>query len=109
VGRLLQRRKDRAGSCDDQVRRERDQFRSVSAVEINIARAPACVDPQVASGGPTEFLQPLQKRRDASLPFQIVRSGTHEYADAPHSLALLRGPPRSMMNSRRFNRSNCIR
>jgi hypothetical protein len=39
--------------------------------------------------GPTESLQCLQKPRETSLAFRIVR-GTHEHADAPHPLALLR-------------------
>ena len=56
--------------------------------------------------------QPLQERRETGLPFRIVRGYSHEHADAPHPLALLRArrerpaaaaPPSSVMNSRRFN------
>ena len=90
AGRLLQRRHDRAASGQDDVRRERDQFRRVSADAFGIARAPAIVDPHVAAVGPAQFLQPLQERRDAGLSFRIVRGQVHEHADAPHPLALLR-------------------
>ncbi len=40
---------------------------------LGIARAPADVDPHVAAVGPAQLLQPLQERRDAGLPFRIVR------------------------------------
>ena len=33
------------------------------------------VDPHVAAVGPAQLLQPLQERRDAGLPFRIVRGG----------------------------------
>jgi len=36
------------------------------------------------------LLQALHERRDAGLPFRIVRGSTHEHADAPHPLKLLR-------------------
>src|SRR5262249_18004164 len=36
------------------------------------------------------FLQPLRKRRDPCERIGIVRARTHEHADAPHALALLR-------------------
>jgi hypothetical protein len=32
----------------------------------------------------------LKKRGDAALALRIVRGQVHQYADAPHSLALLR-------------------
>ena len=57
----------------DDVRRERDQFRRVSANAVGIAPAQRDVDPHVAAVGPAQLLQPLQERRDAGLPFRIVR------------------------------------
>ena len=57
----------------DDIRRERDQFRRVSADVVGIARGPADVDPHVAAVGPAQLLQPLQERRDAGLYFRIVR------------------------------------
>ena len=65
-----------AASGQDDVRRERDQFRRVSANAVGIARAPAIVDPHVAAVGPAQLLQPLQERRDAGLRFRIVRSAS---------------------------------
>ena len=52
--------------------------------------APADVDPYVATVGPAQLLQPLQKRCEADLALRIVRGRIHEHADAPHPLALLR-------------------
>ena len=74
----------------DDVRRERDQFRRVSANAVGIACGPASIDPHIAAVGPAQLLQPLQERRDAGLRFRIVRGCGHEHADAPHPLALLR-------------------
>src|SRR5215471_1376958 len=51
-GRLQQRRYDRASTSQDDVRRERGQFRRVPTNALGIARAPANVDPQVAAVGP---------------------------------------------------------
>ena len=62
-----------AASGQDDVRRERDQFRRVSANAFGIACAPADVDPHVAAVGPAQLLQPLQERREAGLTFRIVR------------------------------------
>ena len=42
-------------------------------MRVGIARGPASVDPHVAAVGPAQLLQPLQKCRDAGLPFRIVR------------------------------------
>src|SRR5262249_46347166 len=58
-----------------------------------------------------ELLQPLQECRETRLSLRIARGQIHEYADAPHPLALLcarrerphgHPPPKSVMNSRRF-------
>src|SRR5262249_2531088 len=59
ASRLQQQRYDRAPTSQDDVRRERDQFRRVSAEEFGIARAPTILDPHVAADGPTQFLQAL--------------------------------------------------
>src|SRR5262245_57415091 len=69
----------------------------MSAIAVGIAGTPANIDPHVAAIGPAQFLQALQERRDARLCLLIVRGQAHEYADAPHPLALLRprhSPPR---------------
>ena len=66
--------------------RERDQFRRVFANAVGIACAPAVIDPHVAAVGPAQLLQTLQERREAGLPFGIVRGEIHEHADPPHAL-----------------------
>ena len=48
-----------AGSSHDDVRRERDQFRRVSAKVVGIGRGPARVDPHVAAVGPAQLRQRL--------------------------------------------------
>ena len=90
----------RAATGQDDVRRERDQFRRISANVVGIARAPAIVDPHVAADRSSPFLQPLQERPEAGLRFRIVRGQVHEHADAPHPLGLLR-PRRERPRRRR--------
>ena len=89
-----------------------DQFRRVFASIVDIACGRADVNPYVTAVSPAQLLQPLCKRREAGLPFRIVRGQTAQHADAPHPLALLRGaasgraaiaPPSNVMNSRRFS------
>src|SRR5258705_12460871 len=55
-----------------------------------VGRGPAGVDPQVAAVAPAQLLQGLCERREAALPFRIVRAPIREHADAPHALAILR-------------------
>jgi hypothetical protein len=74
----------------DGVRRERDQFRRVSADIVSFASSPAGVDAHVAADSSAQQSQPLQERPDAGLCFRIVRGEWQEHADAPHALALLR-------------------
>jgi hypothetical protein len=71
----------------------------------------ADVDPYVTAVSPAQLLQPLCKRREASLPFRIVRGQTAQAcrcaASARPAAPALRPatPPSSEMNSRRFTRS----
>src|SRR5262249_51867318 len=83
----------------DDVRRERGQFRRVLANALGIARSPPGVDAHVTADGPARLLQPLRERCDAALSFRIVRGERHEHSDAPHLLALLR--PRRQRPRRR--------
>src|SRR5262249_2396938 len=48
------------------------------------------VDPRIAAIAPAQLLQGLLERREAGLTLRIVCGPAHEYADAPHALALLR-------------------
>src|SRR5262249_33717005 len=90
AARLLQRQHAHGAARQDDVWRRRDQFRRVCALADDISPAPANVDTRIAADSPSRFLQPLQKRRKARLPFRIVRGAIHEHTDAPHALGLLR-------------------
>ena len=74
----------------DDVRRERDQFRRISANVVGIAGGPADVDPHVAADRSNPVHQRLQECADPGLKFRIVRGCRQQHADAPHALALLR-------------------
>src|SRR5262249_33125772 len=54
------------------IRGERDQFRRVLALAIDIVLAPAGVDPHIAVA-PAQLLQDLPERRYAGLTLLIVR------------------------------------
>src|SRR5262249_45951998 len=83
---------------EDDIGRERGQFRRMGAKPVGIARAPAGLDLHVAADGPARLLQALQKRPVARLSERIVGGKVNEHADAPHPL-LLR--PRREWPSRR--------
>ena len=100
--------RSRAGGQDD-VGRQRDQFRRVSTNGGRHRPWPSGVDPHVAADGPAQLLQVLQERPDADLIPNRLRRG-HKHADAPHALGCCdaasgqpAAPPSSMMNSRRFS------
>ena len=88
-GRLLHRRYRRAAMRQDDVRRERGQFRRVLADGGGVASGPANIDPYVAADGPAQLCQRLQERAVEGLKFRIVRRGRQDHADASHPLALL--------------------
>jgi hypothetical protein len=73
------------------VRRERDQFRRVSAKVVSFNSGPARVDPHVASDDPARLRQLLLERPQPSLKIGIVRACGQEDADALHPSALLLG------------------
>jgi hypothetical protein len=54
----------RPGSSHDDIRRERDQLRSVAAKAVDIAGAPAVFDPHITTDDPAQFRQPLRERRE---------------------------------------------
>ena len=75
---------ERAMGQDD-VRRERDQFRRVSANVVGIGSRPSgCRSARCGRSVQPNCCQPLQERRDAGLQFRIVRGCGQEHADAPH-------------------------
>src|SRR5262249_51445279 len=65
-------------------------LRRVSANALGITCAPADVHANIASVGPARLRQCLSESQEAGLSRRIIRGCVHEYADAPHSLRLLR-------------------
>src|SRR5262249_52861960 len=55
-----------------------------------LAGAPTILDADADIIGPAQLLQPLLECRDLEARFRIVRDPSHQHADAPHALALLR-------------------
>jgi hypothetical protein len=87
---LEQRTHACAARGQNDVRSEPDQFGRVAAKALGIAGGPACVDPHVATVGPTQLLQCLYKCYEAGLPCGIVCGQSHKNTDAPHPVWLLR-------------------
>src|SRR5262249_32557710 len=100
AGRLLQRCDARTAGRQDDIRRQRDQFRREFANAISIASAPAVVDLHIPADGPAQLLQPLMESRESRLTFRIIGGIIHEHADAPHALALLRARRKRPRRSR---------
>src|SRR6516225_29655 len=67
-----------------EVWRQRDQFRRVSSIAIDIVLAPAGVDPDVAAVAPSQLLQGLLERRQLDLVAWIVRGPVHEHNLRPN-------------------------
>ena len=88
----MQRPHARCAGGQDDVGRERKQFRDVGAEEAGIAGAPVRVDLHVATLAPAQLREPLQECRVPRPSFAIV-SRAHEHADAPHAVGLLRARP----------------
>src|SRR6516165_10375631 len=76
----------------DNVGREPDQFRGVSASFLGVAFGPAHVDADVASNDPPGLRQRLLERPEPSLKVCIICGDREKHADAPYALSLL--PPR---------------
>src|SRR5215472_11134988 len=86
----MQRRHRCAASGQDDIGRERDQFRRMFANALHIAPGPAGIDLHIAAIGPAQLLQALPERRDAGFCLRITHGEWYEHADAPHPLGLLR-------------------
>src|SRR5262249_46486513 len=77
-----------AASGKNDVRRAGCQFRRVFPSLVDIAAAPAVIDPSIAPVDPAQLRQRLHEYGELSLRSLIV-SDARERADAPHALALL--------------------
>src|ERR1700733_9151935 len=86
---MLERRHAQGAAGQDDIRRERNQFRCEFAIEVDIVCTPSDVDPHIAVG-PARLSQDLLKRCDEGLTFWIVLSHVHKHADPPHLLGFLR-------------------
>ena len=90
AGGLKQRWQNGGASGQNNIRRERHQFRNVTWIARRIAAAPAIVDLQVASYLPPQVPKFLKERSVAGLSLRVVRRYRGEHADPPHPLGLLR-------------------
>src|SRR5262249_1355189 len=104
---LLKRAHDRPSRSQDDIRRERDQLRSVSAKAVETPGAPPDFAPYVAAPGRAQPGEPLRERRDAFQSSLIALDRAHQHADAPHARARAASgqaaaPPSSVMNVRRL-------
>src|SRR6266446_789787 len=87
------------------IRCKRDQFARVSANLGRTAAGPAGLDLHVAAVGPAQLLQRLHERSEVGLLVGLL-GRTHEHADAPHPLALLRARRERPRNSRAAEQRN---
>ena len=118
TGRQLQLRNDRVARGKDEVWGERDELRRVSTNPVGIARDPSVVDPHIAAIGPSLCCSPCANAvaraidsgsstaRFMSTPMRGIRSRCSARAASGQAAA---APPRNVMKSRRFGRSNCMR
>jgi tripartite-type tricarboxylate transporter receptor subunit TctC len=104
AGCLQQRGQGRIASSEDDVRRERGQFRRIFANAVGFARAPAIFHPHVAAVGPAQLRQRLQERGIAGDSFRIVLGKRRQHADTAHPLALLRARGERPRNHRAADR-----
>src|SRR5262249_9497989 len=89
TGRLQQGPRGCAANSQDDVGRECNQFRCVSANALGVARAPTDVNPSIAAVDPARLRERLRERQDVGLLCRIVRRKGCEHPDAPHPLTLL--------------------
>src|SRR5262245_39516486 len=78
-----------AGGQND-IWRQRDQFRSVFAIVFRIGCGKAMINSHIVAVAPAQLLQPLLECRKAFLVLLIVQGRGREHADPPHRPALLR-------------------
>jgi hypothetical protein len=90
AGRLLQGPYGHAADGQDRIRRERNQFRRLSANGSGLAAGRAIVDLQVSANRPAQLLEALLEHHVSRLCLRIARREWHEHADAPQAIELLR-------------------
>src|SRR5215470_14636837 len=80
----------RSARGQNDVWRQRDQFRSVFAIVFRIGCGKAMINPHIVSVAPAQLLQPLLECRKAFLVLLIVHGRGREHADALNPAQLLR-------------------
>src|SRR4029453_6786752 len=78
------------GAGHDYVRRHADQFSCKGASLVGIAPSPTIVDLDIASLNPAKVFEASPQRRNIGLSLRIALGVSHEHANAPHPLSLLR-------------------
>ena len=73
AGRLQHHPRGRGAAGQNEVGRERDQFRRVGACAVSVTVGKATKDLDIEAVGPAQLVQRLQERPDAGLSFGIVR------------------------------------
>src|SRR5262249_24303220 len=86
----LQCCRGQGAACQDDVRGERDQSRSLIYSLVGVVLGPAGLDPYIPPNPPAQFLQDLLERCKSILTFRVLGSPVHEDADPPHAIWLLR-------------------
>jgi hypothetical protein len=84
----------------DDVRGERDQFRSMFYALVGIVLAPASLDRYIPANTPAQFLEALVERRKSVSTFRVVRSAVHEDTNPPQTFRLLRARPERLDDRR---------
>src|SRR5262245_42692953 len=82
--------RQRSARGQNDVWRQRDQFRCIFAIVFGIGCGKAIINPHIVAVGPAQLLQSLLECREAYLVVLIVRGQTREHRDPPHPLPLLR-------------------
>src|SRR5262249_35681774 len=86
----LQCCRGQGAACQDDVRSERNQSRSLFYSLVGVVLGPAGLDPYIPANTPAQFLQALLERCQSILTFRVLGSPVHEDADPPHAIWLLR-------------------
>src|SRR6516164_8635177 len=77
-------------SCQQHVGLQTDKLFCECVQQIDVAAAPAHVDPHIAAFGPAELGKMPREFREQRLTFWIGRGITHEHADPPNLIGPLR-------------------
>ena len=80
----------RGSACHDDVGLQADQLPRERWYPIDVIAVQPKVHPQVAAIGPTQLYKPLHERGKPALCLRIAFVVSHQHADAPHAVGLLR-------------------